>query len=99
MYLVTTYKTDPAYEKYVHMNDSGKLVLYVTVKKAVYGCFRSARLFYENLVPHLVSIGFLINLYNLCVANQKINRKQSTITWHVDNLKIYHKDRNVVDNN
>ena len=37
-------------------------------------------------------MGFNINPYNPCVANKEINGSQMTVTWHVDNLKVSHKD-------
>ena len=41
-------------------------------------------------------MGFIPNPYDLCVMNKMINRKQCTILWHVDNLKISHVDPQVV---
>ena len=83
-------RTDPSYEKYVHINKSGKKMLYVRLNKAMYGCLRAARLFYDNLAAQLRNMGFTINRYDLCVA-------QCTITWHVDDLKISHIDSKVID--
>ena len=90
-------RTDPKYEKYVHINKAGKKVLYVRLKKAMYGCLRAARLFYDNLAGQLESMGFKINRYDLCVANKIIDGKQCTITWHVDDLKISHDKPKVAD--
>ena len=39
---------------------------------------------------------FVLNRYDECVANKMINGTQFTITWHVDDLKISHKDPKVV---
>ena len=41
--------------------------------------------------------GFVINPHAWCVANKDINGTQCTIIWHVDDLKISHKDSAVVD--
>ena len=38
-------KTDPIYQKFVHVNRNGKKVLYVKLTKAMYGCMKAARLF------------------------------------------------------
>ena len=38
-----------------------------------------------------------MNPYDKCVANKKINGKQCTIIWHVDDLKISHVEKKVVD--
>ena len=41
-------------------------------------------------------MGFKINPYDPYVANKVINGEQLTIFWHVDDLKVSHKDENVV---
>ena len=33
-----------------------------------------------------------MNPYDPCVANKIINDSKITVTWHVDDLKISHKD-------
>jgi len=40
---------------------------------------------------------FKLNPYDKCVTNKKINSKQCTIIWHVDDLKISHVKKKVVD--
>jgi len=45
----------------------------------------------------LVEWGFKMNDYDKCVANKTINGKQCTIIWHVDNLKISHMKKRVVN--
>jgi hypothetical protein len=72
-------------------------VLYVKLHKALYGCLRSALLFYKKLLRDLEGRGFVVNPYDPCVANKTINSKQFTITWHVDDLKFSHVDVKVVD--
>ena len=57
---------------------------------------RSALLFYKKLRVDLEGLGFKINPYDPCVANKDINGEQLTVVWHVDNLKVSHKDENVV---
>jgi hypothetical protein len=84
------------YCKYVTANTKGKAVLYVQLEKAVYGMMKSALLFYRKLVADLTSLGYTINPYNPCVANELINGKQMTICWHVDDLLIGHVDSSVV---
>ena len=37
-----------------------------------------------------------MNPYDPCVANKIINCTQITICWHVDDLKVSHKDEDVV---
>ena len=41
--------------------------------------------------------GFVFNPYDPCVANKKIDGDNLTVLFHVDDLKVSHKDRRVVD--
>jgi Reverse transcriptase (RNA-dependent DNA polymerase) len=89
-------KLDPKlYRKYVQTTN-GKSVLYVQLKKALYGTLKAALLFWKKLTTKLKEWGFIINPYDWCVANKLINGKQCTIIWHVDDLKISHVDADVV---
>ena len=72
-------------------------VLYVHVKKAIYGMIQSSLMFYKKLRADLESEGFKINPYDPCIANKMINGKQMTIAWHVDDLKVSHKQEKAVD--
>ena len=78
--------------KYITYGRNGDAILYVTLQKALYGCLKSALLFYRKLVGEIVEKGFELNPYDPCVANKIVNGKQMTITWHVDDLKISHVD-------
>jgi len=80
------------YRQYITTNSKGKPVLYVKMYKALYGLLRSALLFYKKLVVDLEAYGFEINPYDPCVANKTVNGKQMTVVWHVDDLKVSHKD-------
>jgi hypothetical protein len=53
---------------------------------------RSALLFYNKLVTYLDSDGFVLNPYDLCMANKVVDRKQMMVCWHVDDLKVLHCD-------
>jgi Reverse transcriptase (RNA-dependent DNA polymerase) len=76
--------------------ENGKKVLYLQLLKALCGCVRSALLWYECFVSTLEEMGFILNPYDLCVANKIINGKQCTIVWYVDDNKISHVDPSVV---
>ena len=52
-------------------------------------------LFYKNFRKTFLREGFLINLYDPCVANKTVNGKQQTICWHVDDCKLSHRDKRV----
>ena len=71
-------------------------MLYVKLLKALYGCLKSALLFYKKLAEDLKSQEFIINPYDPCVANKQVNGHQLTVVWHVDDLKISHVDKNEV---
>lgn len=53
-------------------------------------------LFWRDLSDKLKKWGFKINLYDWCVANKQIQGSQYTIVWHVNDLKILHRDPNAV---
>ena len=71
-----------------------KAVLYVRLQKALYGCLKSALLFYEKLVGDLEKYGFRLNPYNLFMYNNMIGGKHLKICWNVDKLKISCVDAN-----
>ena len=71
-------------------------MLYVRLSKALYGMLRAALLFYKILRSDLENMGFKINPYDPCVANKMVNGHQITICWHVDDLKVSHRDDNAV---
>jgi len=48
----------------------------------------AALLFCRHLSDTLIEWGFKPNDYDIYVANKMINRKQCTIIWHVNDLKI-----------
>ena len=76
--------------------ETRKVVLYVRLQKELYGCLKSALLFYEKLVGDMKAYGFRINPYALCVANYRVGGKQITVCWHMNNLKISYVDVNEV---
>jgi hypothetical protein len=50
-------------------HEGGKPVLYLRLKKALYGCVRSALLWYELFANTLKDMGFELNPYDAWVAN------------------------------
>ena len=62
------------------------------MQKALYRLLRSALLFYKKVVANLESDGFVLNPYDLCVANKVVDRKQMTVCWHIDDLKVSYCD-------
>eukprot|EP00957_Ditylum_brightwellii_P087055 6626561-Ditylum_brightwellii.AAC.2 len=89
-------KIKPAlYQKHLR-SVGGNPLLYVRLKKALYGTMRAALLFRENLSDTLQEWGFEINTYDWCMVNKEIDGSQCTIVWHVDDLKISHAKNEVV---
>jgi hypothetical protein len=84
------------YRKYLIISPNGRPILYVELKKALYGTLRAALLFWRMLSAQLQEWGFVINPYDWCVANKLIDGNQCTIVWHVDDLKISHVNPDVV---
>eukprot|EP00957_Ditylum_brightwellii_P148233 11286792-Ditylum_brightwellii.AAC.1 len=80
------------YHKYVSVGKNNKPILYVKPQKALYGCLKSALLFYKVLRKDLEEHRFQINPYDPCMANKDVNGLQFTIVWHMDDLKLLHVD-------
>ena len=59
-------------------NDNGKKVLFLQLKKALYGCVKSALLWYRLFRDTLQGLGFVLNPYDPCVANANIKGSQCT---------------------
>ena len=75
---------------------NGQAMIYVRFSKSLYGMLRADLLFYNRLRSDLENMVFKINPYDPCVANKMMNGHQMTICWHVDDLKVSHKDENAV---
>ena len=83
-------KVDPVlYTKYMG-TERGEPVMYVQLQKALYGTLSAALLFWKDLSGHLADEGYEANPYDCCVMNKNVRGKQSTVVWHVDDLKISH---------
>jgi Reverse transcriptase (RNA-dependent DNA polymerase) len=71
--------------------------IYALLNKVLYGTVQASLLFWMRLSAFLVEKhGFKCNPYDYCVVNKVIDKKQCTIVWYVDNLKVSHVDDNVV---
>ena len=93
-------KINPLWSKFVVLVGKKQVpTIYSEAIKALYGTVDAAKLFYDNLCHVLIDeLGFTMNSYDGCVANKVINNKQCTIAFHVDDLKISHRDEEVVTN-
>ena len=80
---------DKKYRSFLRKDGS----LIVKLKKALYGCVESAKLWYDHLTTGLKEIGFVQNLLDGCVFNRvNKNNKQCTICLYVDDLLITSED-------
>ena len=87
---------NPDYKKFITKNN-GRRTLFLQLKKALYGCVKSALLWYRLFRDTLQNLGFTLNPYDPCMANANIKGSQCTIVWYVDDNKISHKDQAVVN--
>jgi hypothetical protein len=87
---------DCKYNKNVIRRGSKKFI-FAKLNKAVYGTLLGAILFYQKLSKQLNDWGYVQNDYDPCTLNKVINGEQVTIQFHVDDLKISHKDQDVLD--
>jgi Reverse transcriptase (RNA-dependent DNA polymerase) len=76
--------------------ENGTKALYARLNKALYGCVKSALLWYKLFYGTLKKMGFELNPYDPCIANCTIKGSQCTIAWYVDDTKISHKCPEVV---
>ena len=75
------------YRKYVTINKKGTPILYVKLKKVLYGLMRVSLLFYRKLQRELEDYGFTVNPYDPCVADTMTEcGLQLRVIWHVDDL-------------
>ena len=88
---------NPEYKQHVRIEGKTS-VLYLSVLRALYGCIESALQWYTLFKTTMEKEGFVLNTYDLCVANKIIDGKKFTIAWYVDDNKISHVDENVVTN-
>ena len=84
---------DPAlYREHATTDKKGEPILYVRMNKTLYGLLKSAFDFYNKLRNDLENNAFVVNPYDPCVVNKKVNGKQMAVIWHVDDLNVSHVD-------
>jgi hypothetical protein len=85
------------YKSYFSREKKGMNQLLVKCQNALYGTMVAGLLYYRKFVKSLSDIGFIINPYDPCVANKRIEGKQMTICFHVDDCKLSHHKKKVMD--
>jgi hypothetical protein len=74
-----------------------KGVVYVKLKKALYGCIQSAKLWYDKLCRVLKACGYTRNEYDRCLFNKVVDGVQCTVAFHVDDLLITSAAQAMID--
>ena len=75
--------------------ENGRPVLCAQVLKALHGMLQSSLLHHRRWVKDTQGQGFALNPCDPCVANEMVNGKQLTLTWHVDDVKVSHVEKKV----
>ncbi len=66
------------YQRYITADKKGTPVLYVKLRKALYGIMRASLLFYLKLRLELEAYGFEVNPYDPCIANLENPRENNS---------------------
>ena len=61
--------------------ENGMNVIYLRLLRAFYGCMDSTILSYDLDSKTLKSQGFVVNIYDMCLANSSIDGKHYMIAW------------------
>jgi hypothetical protein len=85
------------YKSYVSNDKKGMKQLLVQFQNTLYGKMVASLLYYRKFAKSLTDIDFVINPYDPCVANKKIEGEQMTICFHVDDCKLSHRKTKVMD--
>lgn len=80
---------DSSYEQY--KNERHEVV--VKLKKALYGCVQSSKLWYKHIRNTLEQLGFIANTEDQCVFNRTEKGEQFTIVVYVDDLMMTCKSK------
>lgn len=72
----------PEYKQFLCADGS----ILVKLKKALYGCVESGKLWNDMLTAQLKSMGYQPNSYEPCVFNKTVNGVQCTVVVYVDDL-------------
>ena len=81
------------YWKYFRVENLHK-VLYLQLKKYLYGTLLADLIFHKKAQKYMESQGFELNLYDPCAVESMVNNKQMMIVWYIDDLKILHVENN-----
>jgi hypothetical protein len=77
--------------------EKGKRVLYLQVKRVLYGMLVASLLWYRKFREDMEGQGFKFNPYDPGIANRWVNHERHTVRFHVDDLMSSHVDPKVND--
>jgi hypothetical protein len=86
-----------AYRSYISQDKKGNKNFLVQFQNALHGTMAASLLYYHKFVKSLTDTDLIINSYDPCVANKIIEGEQMTIFFHVDDCKISHRKKTVMD--
>ena len=89
--LIAKYYTELSSDSRQYLQKDGSLL--VRLKKALYGCKQSARLWNERLTEFLKQIGFVQNQKDPCVFSKLIDNVPITLGFHVDDGIIIRRSK------
>ena len=84
---------DKKYLSYARKDGS----IIVKLKKALYGCVESAKIWFEYLRTKLYEDGFQSNAMDQCIFNKNAGNNQCTIALHVDDMLVTAKSSIILD--
>ena len=89
---------DPSYhDKTIWSKNRKKKLLYSQLIKAIGRTLLGAIIFYNKLSKHQTDHGFVQNKFDMRTFNKIVNGEQVTVQFHVDDLKVSHKDQSLLD--
>ncbi len=88
----TAVELDPAWRRFM---ENGTLT--VRLDMALYGCVEAALLWYTRFKDFMLSIGFSMNPYDLCVFNLSKNGVQITTGVYVDDIFVTSVSDELID--
>jgi hypothetical protein len=88
----TLLKLRPNWEQYM---SHGRMC--VKLKKALYGCVESAKLWYLRMFELLSDIGYECSAVDQCVFRKTVNDMMVVITVHVDDFLVMYDDPGMFD--
>jgi hypothetical protein len=84
---------DSSYSKFLEKNGS----MIAQLSKSLYGCVKSALLWYKHLRSTLESLGYQANPYDECVFTKTENDQEIVVLVYVDDLMILSETKHLTD--